>query len=130
MEVNCVEQSLDVDLAFLSRSIQKDLDAASGDQFAVQRLRVLRIRVVKEKLFRNFIEGGIEKDILPVKYDYGVDDVLEVPYLMGGNEQSRVFGSIFHDRFPELCLRRYVQPVCRLVHEEILAVAGKRKGNV
>ena len=60
--------------------------------------------VVEIQLAGNLLETGIEQDILTVKNDDRVNDVLQVPYLVGGYDYRGVLTGVFHQCAPELRL--------------------------
>ena len=104
MLVDSVEESLEIYFAALSILIEIYLDVSARNHLAVERVRIPFAGVVEIQFFRNFRYRCIQQHVLTVQNNDRIDDVLKIPYLVGGNEDDRVFSSVSGDSFPELCL--------------------------
>ena len=104
VQVDSVEQGLDVDLAFLAGRIEQNLDIAAGYEFAVEGTFYFLCAVIEVEFGSDFFQSSIQKDVLPVKDNDRIDDVLKVADLMCGDEQGRVLASVFGYCLAELSL--------------------------
>ena len=78
-----VEESLDVDLAVFSSGVRIYLDETSRKLLGVKGVRIQSGAVVEEEFAADLVDGGVQQGILTVENDDRVNDVLEVPDLMG-----------------------------------------------
>ena len=122
-----IEQSLNIDLALTAVSVWKNLNAAARDELAVERVRIDLRSVIEEKFFGNLCYACVEQNILTVKDYDRVYDIFEVFYLMCGNHDCGILRGVLHQSLAELRLRRNVQPVGRLIHQNVAASARKRE---
>ena len=99
-----IEQGLHVNLAFGAGGVGIHLDKSAGELLAVERCRVERGAVVEIEFARDFLHRGIQEDVALVKDDDGVDDVLEILHLMGGDDDDAIFAGEAHYGLAELCL--------------------------
>ena len=75
VEMHCVEQGLDVDLAFFVPGVEINLYASSRGHLAVEGVRILLVAVVEGEFVRNLRDGRVQQDVLAVEDDYRVDFV-------------------------------------------------------
>ena len=74
MMVNSIEQSLNVDLALFTCSIDHYLDITSGSHFAVKGSLLLLVTIVEIQFLRDLFQRCIQQDILPVENDDRIHD--------------------------------------------------------
>ena len=65
----------------------------------------MKLRAVVEVQFTcDFLHRGVQQNILTVKDYDRVDDVLQIPHLVGRDHDCGIIGSVFHNRAAELRL--------------------------
>ena len=64
----------------------------------------------------NGVDVGIEEDFATVEYQHGVDYILQVAHLVGGDDERLVVGNCRCHHLAEGAFRRDVYSVCRLIH--------------
>ena len=104
VQMHCVEEGFDIDLALFSGLVEAYLDVTSRNHLAVERILHPFAAVIEVKLLRNLLQRCIQEHVLSVEDDDRVDDVLEVTYLMGGDQDDGVLASVLCDGLSELCL--------------------------
>ena len=89
-----IEQCLDVYLTFFSCGVMENLDTSARSEFAVEGAALDFCAVIEIEFFRNLLNGSIQKHIAFVKYDYRVNDIFKVAYLMGRYEDDRILAGV------------------------------------
>ena len=95
MLVHGVEQGFDVHLGFLSVFVEKYLDESAGELLAVEAFGMQGGTIVEGQLGSDLFKRGVYQYILLVEDDDRVDDVLQVSYLMCGDYDGGILGSVF-----------------------------------
>ena len=90
-----IEKGFDIDLAVLRKGVGINLYEAAGQLLGVEALGVQAGAVVEEELRSDLLDLSVQKHILLVKYHNGVDDVLQIPHLVGRDYYSRFLSSVF-----------------------------------
>ena len=120
-----IEQHFNVDLGILTVLVQVDHRIASKRVFT-EKIFVRFLGAESEPEFAgNLFDAVVKQYLVLFQYHDGIDQVFQIPYLMGGDDKALVIGGGMGDQAAEDGFGGDVQAVGGLIQEQELGVAGQ-----
>ena len=124
-----VEEYLEVDFAVITVGIERYADTTARYHLAVECVGNNSHSIVEIEFLGDFAERGLQQHLVIVENDDGVDEVLHVFHLVGGDDDGAFLVGVFGDYLSEEGLGWDVETVGGLVEKQIVGVECQSGGN-